>query len=222
MFSFTGTEALLFKKKFLVISDLHIGIEYELYKKGINIPSQTNYLIKKIKNIKEKTNAEYLIINGDLKHNIPKTSYEEFNEIPYFIFEISSIFKKIYIIKGNHDGDLEELIPLDINNVKILKSLKIGNVVFTHGNYKPKLIGKYYVIGHHHFAKNILTSIGETIYEKVFVVGYGDENIVIILPAFTDLSGYWDIGQFHGPISKLIKKYEVYTLDGILIEKNNI
>ena len=32
----------------------------------------------------------------------------------------------------------------------------------------PEILnGKYYVIGHHHFAKSISTSIGESIYEKV-------------------------------------------------------
>jgi len=56
MLKFTGTEGLIFFDKILVISDLHIGIERELYKKGINIPSQVNYYINKIrkfmKNIK--------------------------------------------------------------------------------------------------------------------------------------------------------------------------
>jgi len=221
MLKFTGTEGLIFFNKILVISDLHIGIEKELYKKGINIPSQVNYYINKIKKIYEKYKIKYLIIDGDLKHNIPETSLQEISDIPYFINEISQYFKKIYIIKGNHDGDIEELIN-GINNVKILKALKIKNVVFTHGNLNTKLNGKYYVIGHHHFAKSISTSIGESIYEKVFVIGYKDNKIIIILPAFSDLAGLWDVGEFQGPIAKGIEKYEVYTLDGILIEEKEI
>ena len=221
MLKFTGTEGLIFFNKILVISDLHIGIERELYKKGINIPSQVNYYINKIKKIYEKYKIEYLIIDGDLKHNIPETSLQEMSDIPYFINEISQYFKKIYIIKGNHDGDIEELIN-GINNVKILKALKIKNVIFTHGNLNTKLKGKFYVIGHHHFSKSISTSIGDSIYEKVFVIGYKNNKVIIFLPAFSDLAGLWDTGEFQGPIAKGIEKYEVYTLDGILIEEKEI
>ncbi|MFZ8800777.1 MAG: metallophosphoesterase [Candidatus Nanopusillus sp.] len=221
MLKFTRTEGLIFFNKILVISDLHIGIEKELYKKGINIPSQVNYYINKIRKIYEKHNLKYLIIDGDLKHNVPETSLQEIFDIPYFINEISQYFKKIYIIKGNHDGDIEDLIT-GINNVKILKALKIKNVVFTHGHLNTKLKGKYYVIGHHHFAKIISTSIGESIYEKVFIIGYKGNKVIIILPAFSDLAGLWDVGEFQGPIAKGIEKYEVYTLDGILIEEKEI
>jgi Predicted ICC-like phosphoesterases len=143
------------------------------------------------------------------------------SDIPYLINESSQYFKKIYIIKGNHDGDIEELVS-GINNVKILKALKIKNVVFTHGHLNTKLKGKYYVVGHHHSAKSISTSIGESIYEKVSVFGYKDNKVIIILPAFSDLAGLWDVGEFHGPITKRIEKYEVYTLDGILIEEKEI
>jgi putative SbcD/Mre11-related phosphoesterase len=222
MIKFTGTEGLIFFNKILVISDLHLGIEKELSMKGINIPSQTDYILNKIRKIKEKFNAKYLIIDGDLKHNIPKTSFQELSDIPIFLNEISEDFNKIFIIKGNHDGDIEELIPYGIKNVKVLKALKIKNVVFTHGHLKTKLEGKYYAIGHHHFAKKIITNIGEAIYEKVFVIGYKDNKTVIFLPTFSDLSGLWEVGEFQGPIAKNIKKYEVYTLDGILIEEKEL
>ena len=221
MLKFTGTEGLIFYNKILAISDLHIGIEKELSIKGINIPSQVDYYIRKIKNIREKYNVKYLVIDGDLKHNIPKTSFSEISDIPYFINEISQLFKKIYIVKGNHDGDIEELIPY-VNNVKVVRAVKIKNVVFTHGHLRTKLKGEFYVIGHHHFAKSITTSIGESIYEKVFVIGYKDNKVIIFLPAFSDLAGLWEVGEFQGPIAKGIEKYEVYTLDGILIEEKLI
>ncbi|MGC9124263.1 MAG: metallophosphoesterase [Thermoplasmata archaeon] len=222
MIKFTGTEGLIFFNKILVISDLHLGIEKELSMQGINIPSQTDYVLNKIRKLKKKYNLDYLIINGDLKHNIPRTTFQELSDVPVFLNEISMDFKKIYIIKGNHDGDIEDLIPTDIKNIRLLKALKIGNIVFTHGHVKTRLNGKYYVIGHHHFAKSISTNIGEAIYEKVFVVGYTDDKIIIFLPAFSDLSGLLEVGEFHGPIAKNIKKYEVYTLDGILIEEKEL
>ncbi|BBL45864.1 metallophosphoesterase [Nanobdella aerobiophila] len=221
MLEFTNTEGLIFYKKILCISDLHLGIEKELSLNGIYIPSQSKYIFSKIKKIYDRYKPKYLIIDGDFKHNIPKTSLQEISEIPDFVNELSYLFKKIYLVKGNHDGDLEELIP-DINNVKVIKELRYKNIVFTHGHLKPKLKGKYYVLGHHHFAKSIRTSIGEVIYEKVFVFAYKKDYNIIFLPTFSDLTGVYDTGSFQTPLADSIERYEVYTLDGILIEEKEL
>lgn len=221
MFKFTGREALIYRDKYLVISDLHIGIERELFEKGVNIPTQTNYLLEKIKKIKEEFNVDKLVIVGDFKHNVPKISVIEIKEIPYAVNYLSEIFKKVIILKGNHDGDLEKVIE-NKDNVLLAKEMKIGKVTFTHGNRRSIYDTDIYVIGHHHFVKSITTSIGESFYEKVFVFGYYDDKTIIILPAFSDLAGYWEVGTFHGPIAKNIKEYEVYTMDGILLEVQNV
>ncbi len=218
MLKFTGKEALIFKKKYLVLSDLHIGIERELFTSGINIPAVTDYLIKKIEGIYEKYKVPYLIIVGDLKHNIPKISVMEMKEVPYFLDKMSEYFERIYILKGNHDGGLEKIVKQN-KTVKIYKEMKIGKVVFTHGHRRNVLDGDIFVIGHHHFVMNIRSSIGESFYEKVFVSGTFNEKEVIILPAFSDLAGYWEVGTFHGPIAKKIKAYSIFTLEGILLKE---
>ncbi|MEM1804803.1 MAG: metallophosphoesterase family protein [Nanopusillaceae archaeon] len=218
MLEFTGKEALIFKKKYLIVSDLHIGIERELFSSGINIPTITDYLIKKIENLYKKCKVSNIIIVGDLKHNVPKISILEMKEIPYFIEKLKEIFDNIYIIKGNHDGGLSKILK-ENKRVKLLKELKTGKVVFTHGNRRSNFDGDIYIIGHHHFVYNLKTSIGESIYEKVFVIGNFDGKEIIILPAFSDLAGYWEVGSFHGPIAKKIKNYSIFTLEGILIKE---
>jgi len=217
MFEFTGKEALIFRKKYMVISDLHIGIERELFTSGINIPAVTDYLIKKIEDLYNKYKVPNLIIVGDLKHNVPKISVIEMKEIPYFFDKIFEYFERIYVLKGNHDGDIEKIVKN--NKVKIAKEMRIGRVVFTHGHRRNHFDGDIYVIGHHHFVMNITTLIGESFYEKVFVSGVINGKEVIILPAFSDLAGYWEVGTFHGPIAKKIKAYSVFTLDGILLKE---
>ncbi|MEM1688204.1 MAG: metallophosphoesterase [Nanopusillaceae archaeon] len=218
MFQFTGKEALIFKKNYLVLSDLHIGIERELFGTGINIPAATDYLIKKVEDLHMKYKTKSIIIVGDLKHNVPKISVLEMKEIPYFIEKLKEIFDKIYILRGNHDGGLNKIIKED-EKVKLLKELKIGNVVFTHGNMKSNFDCNMYVIGHHHFVYNLKTYVGESIYEKVCVIGNFNSKEIIILPAFSDLAGYWEVGSFHGPIAKKIKNYSIFTLEGILIKE---
>lgn len=220
MLNFSGFEGLIYRKRFLVISDLHIGIERELYQKGINIISQTKKLLEKIHKIKENFNVKYLILDGDIKHNIPITTLNEINELIEFFISLSDIFDRIYVIKGNHDGDIEKYIP-KIEKIIVLKELydKKYRVSFLHGNRKNKFDADIFVIGHHHFVKNITSTLGESFYEKVFVRGFTNDNKeVIILPAFSDLAGYWELGKFHGPIANKIIEYEVYTLDGILLD----
>jgi len=217
MFQFTGKEALIFRNKYMVISDLHIGIERELFTSGINIPAVTDYLIKKIEDLYNKYRVPYLIIVGDLKHNVPKISLLEMKEVPYFLDKVSEYFERIYVLKGNHDGGIEKIV--NNSKVKIAKEMRVGGVVFTHGHRKNRFDGDVFVIGHHHFVINITTVIGESFYEKVFVSGVFDEKEIIILPAFSDLAGYWEVGTFHGPIAKKIKAYSVFTLEGVLLKE---
>ena len=80
----TNEPAVLFGKT-LVIADLHIGVEYELYKSGIRIPKQTDKLLARIKNLLKTTKANRLVLLGDLKHFIPYLSIQEIKELPKFI-----------------------------------------------------------------------------------------------------------------------------------------
>ncbi|HIP90027.1 MAG TPA: metallophosphoesterase [Candidatus Nanopusillus sp.] len=212
---FTNTEAIIFKKQYLVISDLHIGIEKELLQKGINIPAQTQSIYSRIKQLKARYNVSKLIITGDFKHNVPRVSYIELKEVPMLLQKLSNIFKKIVITKGNHDGSLEKLN--DNPNIIIVREFRVGKVVFLHGHTRPRLKGKLYILGHHHFAINIKSSIGESFYEKVFVYGETGEYDFLILPAFSNLVGFWEVGKFHGPLTKDIDSYNVLALDGTLL-----
>ena len=215
LIDFTNTEAIIFKKRYLVISDLHIGIEKEYLQKGINIPSQTQSIYNRIKQLKERYGVYKLIVTGDFKHNVPKVSYIELKDVPMLLQKLSKVFKKIIITKGNHDGYLEKLN--NNPNVMIVKEFRVGKVVFLHGHAHPKLKGKLYILGHHHFALNIKSSIGESFYEKVFIYGEAEEYDILILPAFSNLVGFWEVGKFHGPLAKSIKSYNVLALDGTVL-----
>jgi len=79
--------------KTLVIADLHIGISYELYKSGINIPSQVKEMKKTIEKLIKQTKAKRLIILGDIKHDVPGISVQELREIPEFLKALSKKIK---------------------------------------------------------------------------------------------------------------------------------
>lgn len=138
--------------KTLVIVDLHIGWEIALSEKGIHIPTQAPKILQRIKSLAAKHHPERLLILGDVKHTVAKAEISEWQDIPEFFGELKLLFKEIQIIRGNHDGNLEPLLP---EGIKILPSTGavIGDVGFFHGHQWPSPIllkCKTIVMGHVH------------------------------------------------------------------------
>ena len=61
---------------YLIVADLHIGLERELSEKGLHVPSQLRKMEARIIELLKNTGKERLIILGDLKHNIPMISLQ--------------------------------------------------------------------------------------------------------------------------------------------------
>jgi len=120
----------------LVVSDLHIGWERLLSQKGVHIPSQTpkikNTLLKLIKESK----PTQVIFLGDIKDAITKVAMQEWKDIPEFFEDIQTEVSDIQVVLGNHDGNLEPLLP---ENVKIIPptGVSFGDVGLFHGHAWP-------------------------------------------------------------------------------------
>jgi len=235
---------LIEKEKILVVSDLHLGFEYELYKKGINVPSQTDRILKRIISLIRKTKAEILVILGDVKHDVPGVSYQEMKEIPDFFNKLIKKVK-VKVCLGNHDTFLEKLCP---DEVEIFDSrgFVIGKYGFNHGHAWPfkKLMGcDYILIGHTHPTIQFIDEFGYRVIEQVWLKGklkkekikekYKIEKTgslsVIIMPAFNRLLGGTPLNirrmneEQLGPLLKNnfinIKDAELYLLDGTYLGK---
>jgi len=120
----------------LVIADLHIGWEIALAQKGIHVPTQTPKLLQKLKHLIFTYKPEKLLILGDVKHTIATAQTGEWHDIPSFFEELKKQTKKISVIRGNHDGNLEPLLP---ENIKILPATGsiVGEVGLFHGHRWP-------------------------------------------------------------------------------------
>lgn len=81
-----------------------------------------------------KPNA--LLILGDVKYTVVKTEPGEWRDIPGFFTELQHHVNDISIIRGNHDANLEPLLP---ENVQLLPATgtTIGNVGLFHGHKWP-------------------------------------------------------------------------------------
>jgi uncharacterized protein len=140
------------KTKTLVIADPHLGWEMALQAKGIHIPSQTPKLLKKILALLSEYKPDTLLILGDVKYTVVKAEIGEWHDIPGFFTELKNKVNKIGIVRGNHDANLEPLLP---ENVELLPATgtTIGDVGLFHGHKWPSpmlLQCKTLIMGHLH------------------------------------------------------------------------
>ena len=94
-------------QRFVVIADLHLGIENTLIDKGVEIPSQvqTQRLVKKLEKIIKRVKPTGIIILGDIKHNIPMISHMEWYIVPPFFETFTNL--PIHVILGNHESETQ-------------------------------------------------------------------------------------------------------------------
>ncbi len=224
----------LFIKNSLVIADLHIGIEYEMFKNGIVIPSQVERLEKRIDSMIKKTKAKKLIILGDIKHKVPGITWQEYKEIPSFFKHFSKL--KVICVKGNHDSFLERLAPKHVE-IYSSKGFSFSEFAFLHGHAWPskKLLKcKYLIIAHVHPAIEFWSGRFRSVEpcwlrceidKEKLEKKYGVESNLkhgIIMPAFNHLIGGMAFNSENfeplGPLlkNKILKweNAEVYLLDG--------
>jgi putative SbcD/Mre11-related phosphoesterase len=140
------------KTKTLLISDPHIGWEMQLQEKGIHIPSQTPKILNKLTAIIREYKPDRLVILGDVKYTVVSHEFGEWQDIPDFFTKLSCYIGNITVIRGNHDANLESLLP---ENVEFLPATGavIGDVGVFHGHKwpSPALLGcKTLVMGHLH------------------------------------------------------------------------
>jgi putative SbcD/Mre11-related phosphoesterase len=236
---FLTEPALLLEDRTLVVADLHIGLEYEIYKSGITIPSQLGKLEKRIDNIVKQNKVEHIIFLGDVKHNVPSISWQEQREIPEFLNHFSKL--KISIVKGNHDGNIERLVPKEVD-IYNSQGFKMKEFLLTHGQAWPSkndIDAEYLIISHVHPAVEFWTDNFRSIEPCWLKCDIDNEKLSkkykiktnikqgIVMPSFNHLiSGVAFNSEDFEPLGPLLrneimkwKKSEVYLLDGTFLGK---
>ncbi len=159
-------------ERVLVVSDLHIGWEIALAEKGIHVPSQTSKMLDKMTQVIKASKPTSLIFLGDVKHTVATAELGEWQDIPSFFEAVGDMVQDIRIIPGNHDGNLEPLLP---ENVKILPSTGVAlweDFGLFHGHTwpAPELLGcRSLIIGHVQPTVTFRDPIGFRITRQVWV-----------------------------------------------------
>jgi uncharacterized protein len=138
--------------KTLLIADPHLGWEMQLQEKGIHVPSQTPKILKKLTSIIAEYKPDRLVILGDVKYTVVSHEFGEWQDIPDFFAKLEVYVRSIAVVRGNHDANLEPLLP---ENVEFLPATGavIGDVGVFHGHKWPSpalLRCKTLVMGHLH------------------------------------------------------------------------
>ena len=205
--------ALLIKDT-LVISDIHIGYEEELNKKGIMIPRLSfNDITKQLEKILKKVKIKKIVINGDLKHEFGKISDQEWRETLNFV-DFLMKQGEVILIKGNHDKTLD--IIAKKRNVTLVDSYIIEDIILLHGDEIIKIPENIntIVMGHEHPAIALREDKRIEKY-KCFLKGRYKNKNLIVLPSFNPVTIGTDIlsQKLLSPFLKQdLSKFNVYVI----------
>ncbi len=208
-------------ERWLLIADTHVGLEVELSKKGVRIPSQSARIAQLVLDFAERTGATSLVILGDVKHEIASI-VDSSREVRDFIDRISGKFNKVVLVKGNHDGNLDLILS---SNVKpsvylvdsrgfMIRSKDGKNLLLLHGNSRPRIEdfmkADVIIMGHTHPAILIQDVTGYVMRAPVIVKVRADKSLfgknmynidingsgpmsIIVLPTFNPLTIGMDV-----------------------------
>jgi putative SbcD/Mre11-related phosphoesterase len=225
------------RQRYIVISDLHLGFEYQISIRGISIDGQGIFeeMTTELYDLIKSNQIDAVILLGDLKSTIRSISKYEWHIIPQFLKFISEI-TDIYLIPGNHDSNIRFLMPENIN-VMSTKGMVLDDTLLIHGHTMPTIAKaniKRIVMGHVHpvFLRpnSVINGQRVWIYLKIikraiFPGTEGDLDIIIV-PAFNRY--LYAINERHytksiSPIiakaikSNAIKKSILISLDGSVV-----
>ncbi len=242
-----GDAAIIFSmgdERTLLISDLHLGLEKELAKKGFSLPAYSVKMVGRVRDLAEKYGTKRLAVLGDVKHTVGKVEDIDWGVVPWFFDTMLDLFESVEVVPGNHDGSIKAVLPprvkLHPSQGAVLGSGR-GRVGVAHGHAWPSeeaIACKNLVIGHSHFTYEMRDQLGSRTRESVWVSGSYDvaqlmegagyksrakgEGKLIVMPSFNRMVGGQPINrsksfQF-GPVlssrSVSLEEADIFLLDG--------
>lgn len=221
------------KKRYLVVTDLHIGFESTFAANDIYVEPKAivQEALNEITALIESEKPESLILLGDVKSSIDSISKAEWQAVPLF-FEIAKKID-IMLIPGNHDGNIQKLLP---NEVRLTSSsgIVIDDTLLTHGHTMPSenlSHIKKIVMGHVHpvFFREGSVLDGQRVWislktekSSLFPSAKGELEIIVV-PTFNKYF-YATHKKYYkksiSPILEHIKDFQsakIVTLDGSII-----
>lgn len=224
----------------MAVSDLHIGLESELGGKGVTVRSSlVGEMQEELLSLVSSENADGLVLLGDVKNTVGSINKQEWDDLPRLFKKLSSA-AEVYLIPGNHDGNIRHLVP-DSVNVIGSRGMVIEDTLFLHGHSMPSDARSQVsriVMGHLHpiFIRRGSVVNGQRVWvymqaAKEAVFAQRGLLEIIVVPPFNKYLYAEGRGprRSNSPImSRLIEKSEavqkclVATLDGSIVGDSSI
>jgi putative SbcD/Mre11-related phosphoesterase len=220
-------------ERVLVAADLHLGLEHELWLGGVSIPSQTEKILNALLDFSAEIKPDRLLLLGDIKHNVPRTSRQEKREIPEFLRRLCDRVM-VEIMPGNHDSNLADIAPSGVR-VRPASGFVLDGVGYFHGHTWPdeKVVhADSLVAGHLHPAIRLPDPLGHSSSRSVWAktrllsravqehYGFAKDSEIIVAPAFNHLCGGLPLNEpveeMRGPLLAMAdwENARLYLLDG--------
>lgn len=217
----TGKPALVIGH-YLIIAELHFGIEISLAAKGLRLHVDPKEYAKELNDLQKETGTDTLVVAGDFKHTITGFEPRERSMFEQLIANLH--FNKIIIVLGNHDSKIDVLsrpfkkIQIAPADGLLLTDESDGKTYgITHGHAWPTgemFKAEVLITAHNHPGVRISDGEKFSRLSQAWIVGNMKTNKehgttskqkVIVIPSFNKYSGStafneMESKEIHGPI----------------------
>jgi len=187
----------------IIVSDVHLGYDYQYADTGIRflLKGDDSVYSKILQLRKHYSNwlgieADSIAFNGDIIDDFALKNVESRRSINLFFSRLSLKFRRVYLIRGNHDKMLDTLTLKD--NCSISEYVILGHIIVMHGDrsieelnakddMKKKGVNSI-IIGHEHPVLRLNDGIREEKYKCIVI--FDDVHLgtlisrIYLMPAF--------------------------------------
>ncbi len=223
------------EERYLVVADLHFGIEADLAAHGLHFRSRSKARVERLLSIVDRTDPDGLVLLGDVKHSIPSITRQEYFELPRILGTLRDRVP-LRVFPGNHDIGIERY--LRPGEICAREGDVIDGVGYLHGHTcpSPALAGHLMIVGHHHPLLSLRDEVGCALQSPAYLkagVNAGALGLqeagekerparALFMPAFNEIAGYDILQIIKNPISPLSRNIcaedtEIILADGTLI-----
>ena len=227
------------QKKSMIVSDMHIGFESELAANSVFLGknSTINSTVLELTEMIRVQKPKDLILLGDVKSSIRSITRQEWNDVPFFFESIQKLCE-IVLIPGNHDANIQRLVPDGVTMISPAGMIE-EDILLTHGHTMPSENFAHVnriIMGHVHpvFFEEGSVLNGQQVWvlmkvdkQDVFPGRYGSLTITV-MPSFNRYFHATHKKRYRKSISPIIERVKdrasavVTTLDGIPIGDESV
>jgi len=202
------------RERVLAITDIHLGYEEALNKRGVMIPRQQfRDTVQRLERILNGIAPETVLINGDLKHEFGTISQQEWRDVLKFLDFLLRHAKRVVLIRGNHDSVLGPLA--EKKGLELCDSYRAGKVLFSHGNRVPDIAAgvRTIVVGHEHPAVSVREGSRVEVF-KCWLLGKWKGRDLLVMPSFNLMAEGTDIlsERLLSPLLTDIEGFRVFAV----------